>query len=102
MVCRVFDACCVHVCAWRAMAKVAWLFNIRGSDVVFNPVPLSAALLTQEAAFLFIDGRKLSEDVKKVRWALAALECVALWTRVPCCGPRVTNLSDYWPEGLGG
>lgn len=46
--------------------KVAWLFNIRGSDISFNPVPLAAALLTQDEVFLFIDESKLGDDVKQV------------------------------------
>lgn len=42
------------------------MFNIRGSDISFNPVPVSAALLTQDNAFLFIDNNKLGDVVKKV------------------------------------
>ena len=47
--------------------QVAWLFNIRGSDILFNPVAIAAALLTQEEAFLFIDAAKLGEDVQQVK-----------------------------------
>eukprot|EP00752_Nemacystus_decipiens_P016215 g14500.t1 len=48
-----------------AMDEVAWLFNIRGSDILFNPVAIAAAFLTQEEAFLFIDAAKLGEDVRQ-------------------------------------
>ncbi|CAM9209508.1 unnamed protein product, partial [Hapterophycus canaliculatus] len=48
-----------------AMDEVAWLFNIRGSDILYNPVAFAAALLTQEDAFLFIDSVKLGEEVKE-------------------------------------
>ena len=44
---------------------MAWLFNIRGSDISFNPVAFSAALLTLEDAFLFIDSHKIGDDVKQ-------------------------------------
>jgi Xaa-Pro aminopeptidase len=44
---------------------VAWTFNIRGSDVSHTPLPLSSAIVPQEGRpALFIDGRKLSNDVR--------------------------------------
>ncbi len=45
--------------------SIAWLFNIRGSDVEHTPLPLSFGVLraTGEAE-LFIDGRKLSNSVR--------------------------------------
>jgi Xaa-Pro aminopeptidase len=40
--------------------SVAWAFNIRGSDIAHNPVPLAYAILrATERPGLFIDGRKL-------------------------------------------
>lgn len=47
--------------------QVAWLFNIRGSDILFNPVAIAAAFLTQEDAFLYIDAGKLGEEVRQVK-----------------------------------
>ncbi|NBN63389.1 aminopeptidase P family protein [Pannonibacter tanglangensis] len=45
--------------------SIAWLFNIRGSDVMHTPIPLSFAVLTAAgSAQLFIDGRKLSNTVR--------------------------------------
>jgi Xaa-Pro aminopeptidase len=45
--------------------SIAWTFNIRGADVSHNPVPLSFAILSAEGrAQLFIDGRKLSNEVR--------------------------------------
>ncbi|MBX9777794.1 MAG: aminopeptidase P family protein [Xanthobacteraceae bacterium] len=44
---------------------VAWTFNIRGSDVSHTPLPLSFAIIPREGRpALFIDGRKLSNDVR--------------------------------------
>ena len=44
--------------------SIAWLLNIRGSDVPHNPVPLSFAILRDDATVeLFIDQRKLGPDV---------------------------------------
>jgi Xaa-Pro aminopeptidase len=39
---------------------IAWLFNIRGSDVEFNPVTISYTIITRKKAVLFIDRNKLS------------------------------------------
>ena len=44
---------------------VCWLFNIRGSDVPHTPVTLAFALLpTEGRPALYIDGRKLGNDVR--------------------------------------
>ncbi|MBO9674309.1 MAG: aminopeptidase P family protein [Sphingobacteriaceae bacterium] len=40
---------------------IAWLFNLRGKDVAYNPVALSFALITPEEVKLFIDRQKLSQ-----------------------------------------
>ncbi|MGL5754638.1 MAG: aminopeptidase P family protein [Paraclostridium sp.] len=42
---------------------IAWLFNIRGGDVKFNPVVLSYALITLDKVYLFIDENKLNEEI---------------------------------------
>jgi Xaa-Pro aminopeptidase len=44
---------------------IAWTFNIRGSDIAHTPLPLSFAIIPSEGRpSLFIDGRKLSNDVR--------------------------------------
>ncbi len=40
--------------------EVVWLFNIRGSDVAFNPVVISFAVVTQDQALLFVDQGKVT------------------------------------------
>jgi len=47
-----------------SLDDIAWLFNIRGSDVKCNPVVLSFALLKPEGTILFIDQNKLSDQDK--------------------------------------
>lgn len=42
---------------------IAWLYNFRGSDVNNTPVAISYALVSKNSAYLFMDGRKLPEDV---------------------------------------
>jgi Xaa-Pro aminopeptidase len=44
---------------------VAWLFNIRGADVSYTPLPLCFALVPSEGRpAIFIDGRKLTNAVR--------------------------------------
>lgn len=43
--------------------EVAWLTNMRGNDVEYNPVLVSYMLVTADNATLFIDERKLTTDV---------------------------------------
>ena len=42
---------------------IAWLFNIRGNDVKYNPVVLSYAIITLDNVYLFIDDKKLDENI---------------------------------------
>lgn len=48
-----------------SLDDLAWLFNIRGKDVSYNPVVLSFALISQDHATLYIDTTKLSGTEKE-------------------------------------
>jgi len=51
---------------------VAWAFNIRGHDVAHTPLPLSYALVRKDGRpVLYVDGRKLSNEVRHALEALA-------------------------------
>lgn len=43
-----------------SLDDIAWLFNIRGGDVSYNPVVLSFTLISFNSAMLFIDAEKLT------------------------------------------
>ena len=45
--------------------EVAWLTNLRGCDVEYNPVAVSYMIVTLDKAVLYIDERKLTEEVLK-------------------------------------
>lgn len=45
--------------------EVAWLFNLRGTDIPFNPVFFGYGLVTMTDATLFVDSSKLTDDVYK-------------------------------------
>ncbi len=47
-----------------APASIAWLFNIRGGDVIRTPLPLSQAIVkTDGTARLFLDPRKVTNEL---------------------------------------
>lgn len=46
-----------------SLDDVAWLLNIRGTDVKCNPVTLAFAYVSQDKAILFIDHRKVDQQV---------------------------------------
>ncbi|KAL4078159.1 peptidase M24, structural domain-containing protein [Scleroderma yunnanense] len=43
--------------------EVAWLFNLRGSDIDFNPVFFAYAIVTRDSAVLFIDESQVDDSV---------------------------------------
>jgi len=45
--------------------EVAWLFNLRGSDIDYNPVFFSYAVVTVNSVELFVEKSQLSEDALK-------------------------------------
>jgi Xaa-Pro aminopeptidase len=47
-----------------ALDSIAWLFNLRGNDIPYNPVFISYALVTREEASLFVDLAKVTEEVR--------------------------------------
>ena len=54
---------------WHFIATlddIAWLFNLRGGDVSFNPVFVSFALISQQQATLFVALSKVSAELRAV------------------------------------
>ena len=51
---------------WHFIATlddIAWLFNLRGSDVSYNPVFVAFALISQQQAILFVGQDKLDDHL---------------------------------------
>ena len=54
---------------WHFIAtldEIAWLFNLRGSDVSYNPVFLAFALISQQQAILFVGQDKVDAHLRQV------------------------------------
>lgn len=45
-----------------ALDEIAWLFNVRGSDIEYNPVGVGFAFVSQTSAWLFTFAEKLSDQ----------------------------------------
>lgn len=46
-----------------ALDEVAWTFNIRGTDVAFNPVAISYAFISEKESVLFVNPKKLPAEI---------------------------------------
>ena len=56
------EECDLHIIT--SLDSIAWLFNIRGSDIPYNPVIISYALITYTQAYLFIKHRNIPKSIK--------------------------------------
>ncbi|BBF43197.1 Xaa-Pro aminopeptidase [Lachnospiraceae bacterium KM106-2] len=53
----------VHILT--TLDDVAWLLNIRGNDVPYNPVILSYVMVTLENVYFYVEAAKIDEKVKQ-------------------------------------
>ena len=88
-----------------ALDEVAWTFNIRGTDVAYNPVVISYAFVSEDESVLFIDPKKITaesaENLKKEGVILADYTMIQKYlSRLPensrvFIDPAKTNISLY-------
>ena len=90
-----------------ALDEVAWTFNIRGTDVAYNPVVISYAFVSEKESVLFVNPKKIpaeiAEHLKKEGVTLADYGMLATFlsrlpeqTRVFIDSKR-TNVAIYNP-----
>ena len=53
----------VHILA--SLDDICWLTNLRGNDIEFFPLLLSYAVITPDEMKLYVDGRKLTDEMKE-------------------------------------
>ncbi|MCB2250974.1 aminopeptidase P family protein [Pseudomonas chlororaphis] len=100
---------------WHFIATlddIAWLFNLRGADVSFNPVFVSFALVSQQQATLFVAPSKVDGALRAVlerdgvtlrdyREVASALKAIADGSRLLVDPARVTaGLLDHLGSGV--
>lgn len=61
----------VHLLPVTKLDQVAWLFNLRGQDIPYNPVFLAYALVTPKEALLFKEASRLEASASKALRGLA-------------------------------
>ncbi|WP_406241785.1 aminopeptidase P family protein [Tissierella carlieri] len=47
-----------------SLDDIAWTYNIRGKDVINNPVVISYALISMDKSYLFVDKEKINLEVE--------------------------------------
>lgn len=52
-----------NVAVLASLDQIAWLFNIRGNDIEYNPSVVSYAVVSEKESLLFVDHNKLTEQV---------------------------------------
>ncbi|MFZ0391948.1 MAG: aminopeptidase P family protein [Calditrichia bacterium] len=57
------EECKVHVLT--TLDTIAWLFNIRGADIDYNPVAISYAIVAEGDAYLFLNSGKVTDKLRK-------------------------------------
>lgn len=55
--------CVAHLIS--SLDGIAWLFNMRGSDINYNRVFLSYAVITDQKAFLYIDPEQVTSEIEE-------------------------------------
>ncbi|NXS63183.1 XPP2 aminopeptidase, partial [Brachypteracias leptosomus] len=74
------------------LEETAWLFNLRGDDIPYNPVFYSYTLLTHTNISLFVDEERLSEAARQsLQAGCPGTPCVEL----PGYGQARAQLSQY-------
>ena len=58
-------SCEADAMAVTMLDEIAWLTNLRGEDVEYNPVLVSYMLVTKERATLFVCSQKVTEETKE-------------------------------------
>ena len=73
----------------NVLDAIAWLFNIRGNDIDYNPLTLSYAIVTHNETFLFVNPQKLTKNnrayFRKIQVQIKPYHTL---------GEALTNLSD--------
>lgn len=57
-----------------SLDDIAWLFNMRGTDIDFNPVCISFAMVTLNNAFLYIHPEKVTKELSDIE----SIKCIPM------------------------
>ncbi|ORX33572.1 peptidase M24, structural domain-containing protein [Kockovaella imperatae] len=70
--------------------EVAWMFNLRGSDIAYNPVFFAYAILTPDDCNLFVNAKCLSEPIRDYlhKNNVSILDYEKVWPHLKTLGER--------------
>ena len=68
-----------------ALDEVAWLFNLRGADIEFNPVVIAYAIVAVDNATLFVNAAKLDHAVRAHLVGRYVVDFFLLLLMFDCC-----------------
>lgn len=75
--------------------EIAWLFNLRGSDIDYNPVFFSYAVVTPKDATLYVDESKVTPEVKAhLGSAVAIKPYAAIFADMPAMQAHLQSVND--------
>ncbi|MEM6345136.1 MAG: M24 family metallopeptidase [Bacteroidota bacterium] len=64
-----------NACLLTALDEIAWLLNLRGADIPYNPIFFSFFWLSAERSVLFVELAKIGEELKETL-RIAGVECL--------------------------
>ncbi len=70
-----------HAFVTNVLDEIAWMFNIRGQDILYNPLVISYAIITKKQAIWYVDEKKVDNLMRKilaeVHVTIASYEAIA-------------------------
>lgn len=93
----IMDSHGADVCVFSALDDIAWLLNIRGTDVDFNPVVISYAMVEKEHCTLFIAPEKLTAET--VRYVVSNKIAIADYENIYSALKSIQNYSTVMYDG---
>ncbi|MDL2241942.1 aminopeptidase P family protein [Bacteroidales bacterium OttesenSCG-928-L03] len=52
-----------NACILASLDQIAWLYNLRGTDIPYNPVAVAYAFVDEKQAILFINPKKITREI---------------------------------------
>lgn len=81
-----------------ALDEIAWLLNIRGTDVAFNPVLMAYLLVGKEKSYLFVNSNKVSDEIQ-LELKKSNVECVLYDSVFQKLSDLLPNKTVYFDNG---
>lgn len=80
-----------------SLGDIAWLFNLRGNDIKYNPFILSYSVITLNKVLLFVDISKIDDKVKRYLYtnSIEIFDYFEIYNYIKNISTNETILIDY-------